>query len=393
MRLGILAVSIAVVVCALGEPPLVSMVAEPALIGFSFSSDGQQIIAATGEGIEFWSIETGERVRFVPIQGLKGFVLGPTGAQAALSFDWAVEIWELPSLSRLFVFPYEGVIHSPCVSFSPSGNLLAALGPGKVFVWSVQTGGQLASARLERFGRAWVDKLEFLSETEIVLCSYPDVVLWGFEKDEARKLGTMAIRGAVLVDRARRIVGYPVGDSLYRFVHVDTGEIVREIRTFGGSDAWAGVLPSGLVLLPALIQGRQGLHAFDLATGKAVCCLTCASDPPIPTKVVVSPDGLRIAVHERPREKPSFIGLYDALTCERIALLGKWFPQTEVAVPAPFGNYVIRVSGDRIEVWDTARKALLRETRAWSVQTIAVSSEANWVAAGEGYGTKVLIWN
>ena len=393
MRLKILVVSMVVVVYAFGEPPLVSTVAEPALIGFSFSSDGQQIIAATGEGIEVWSVEARERVRFVPIQGLRGCVSSPTGPQVALSFDSAVEIRELPSLSRLFVFPYEGVISSPRVSFSPSGRLLAALGPGKVFVWSVQTGAQLASARLERFGRMWVDNLEFLSETELVLCSYPDVVLWRFERDEVRQLGTMARRGAVLVDRARRIVGYPVADSLYCFVCVDTGEIIREIRTFGGSDAWAGVLPSGLVLLPALVQGRQGLYAFDLGTGEAVCCLTCASDPPIPTKVAVSPDGLRIAVHERFREKPSFIGLYDVLTCERIAFLGKWFPKTELAVPAPSGDYVIRVSGDRIEVWDIARKALLGETRAGSVQTIAVSTQAAWVAAGEGYGTKVLIWN
>lgn len=391
MRLVLTVLILGLVAGAEEGPPFLGTLAEPALIDFAFSPDGESLIAATGEGLEFWNINTGTRTHFIPISGIRAFAVHAESGLAALGFASTLEIWDIPTLTRLLMLPYGAITDSPRLSFSPSGRIVAADLGTRLLLWDTRTGELLAS----RGGASEVPA--FLSDTEVVLASYPDVVLWNFVSGQSVFLGRMEFRGRVVVDPTRRIVGYPPAEPrfTYRFVNADTRETVLEIRTSADSASWVGVLPTGELLLPALLSGSGlGLHIFfDGGSGAPRCCLTCYGRTTVPKNVAVSPDGAKVAVHELPEEALSHVSVYNVTTCRRIGMVGRWSAGTTIAKPALGGRYIARGSGDRVEIWDVKQGLLLKEMTTPALGDLAVSPAAPVVAVGKFFGSEILVWN
>lgn len=387
VRFVVVALVLGSIACAGEGPLLLGTLSEPALIGFAFSLDGQSLIAATGEGLEFWDLTTGERTHFLPISGIRAFALHAESGLAALGFASAVEIWDISTRTRLLVLPYGAITVYPHLAFSPSGRVLAADVGSKLLLWDTRTGKMLSS------GDGALEAPAFLSDTEVVQPLYPNVVLWNFVSGQSVVLGKMDARGKVIVDPTRRIIGYPV-KSAYRFVNVDTRETLLEVRTTGSSKSWVGILPTGELLLPAHLPGsRDGLYIFDGGSGAPRCCLTCFSKTAIPEKVAISPDGTKVAVHELPEETISHVSVYDVTTCQLVASVGKWSAGTEVAKPALEGRYIVRGSRNRVEVWDMNQGLLIRDIQVRALGDLAVSPVAPVIAAGQLFGSEILVWN
>jgi WD40 repeat protein/tRNA A-37 threonylcarbamoyl transferase component Bud32 len=118
--------------------------------GVAFSHDGSQIAAACGDGqIRIWNRRTGELAKLAGHEGYVYSVAFNPADESRLASsgnDGFVRIWDLTSRRESLSRPLIGVkIYAVgmayCVSFSPDGQLVAAVSEaGTVQVWNAATG-------------------------------------------------------------------------------------------------------------------------------------------------------------------------------------------------------------------------------------------------------------
>lgn len=118
--------------------------AEQAITAMTFSLDARWLAAGTKDHFfGLWDVETGERLRWVQVQGkaIRALAFAPDGRLiAASSEDGIVTLWDRESWTiRSTVRGHERAL--PSLSFGPDGRLLAGgTADGNVWIWNTETG-------------------------------------------------------------------------------------------------------------------------------------------------------------------------------------------------------------------------------------------------------------
>ncbi|MCS7217212.1 MAG: PKD domain-containing protein [Candidatus Bipolaricaulota bacterium] len=383
------------------EPAVLVRLANPALLGFVFLDGGQRLLVATGEGLELWDVEKGQRTGFWSRPTVRALAADREGSVVAVALDQEVEVWDPRLLRPVQRLTHPRVQRITALAVSPFGRYAAALAGVNLVVWAVPTGDPVYFNDTEGLlGKPTLsfDALAFLSERELVLVVDTEAFLLDFWARRLKPLGSLPFRAErIAVDPQRRWVGLPASDPhgvgyLLSVREVDTG---REVATFplsGGSDAWVAITPDGRVLSPARTRAGTGLHLFGLGPAPLPCCFTCSTGH-FPRLGALSPDGTRIAVEEPISPFLSRLGVYALEGCTPLARLGRWSVPTEAVALTPEGRWALRLTAAGVEVWDL-KDLVLRNTLEvpWATG-LAVHPSAPLVAVGQFYGEQILFWD
>ena len=158
------------------EPKLPSQIWDHrgSVLSIAFAKGGQWLVtggAARSEGVIFWDVGTGKRLRGLRGTGLVYSVaLSPDGKRIATAGYTNVKadkskiaVWDTVSGKELFILKTDTVGVKPCVAYSPDGKLLATGAfssddedaVGAVQLWDAATGkrGDLLVGPAEGFSR------------------------------------------------------------------------------------------------------------------------------------------------------------------------------------------------------------------------------------------------
>jgi WD40 repeat protein len=126
------------------EQPMPELVSEGPVHAISFSPDGTQLAAASGNGVQVRVVETGKLVAEVPHEGRVGTIaFRPDRRQLATGDErGTVQVWDFKTKKVVAYMAHERVI---AVAFSPDGQWLATAGNDQtVRVWDVATEREIA---------------------------------------------------------------------------------------------------------------------------------------------------------------------------------------------------------------------------------------------------------
>ncbi len=376
-------------------PNLLWRISEPSFIDMVFLDDGDRLLVVTGEGLELWSIKEGRREQR-PRPGISCLGSGAGRTVIALGVERGIELWDPVLLVPTQVLTHPMVASSPSlVSVSPSGRHVAGLFGGVIVVWRVPAGEPVAVQRaFDLVGpRLDLAGIGFLSDFELVLVGYPDLLLWDFAEQKVRKLGTMAFRtDKVAVDPRRRWVAFPAKNALV-VMSADTGEKLAEFPEVSHSYAWMAFTRDGRLLSPTRTAHGLGLHLLQIRDAPRVQrCFTCVGPHFIPQKGSLSPDGTVLAVADQSSPAATSVVVYRLDACRKIATLGSWPTPTRDVLVSKDGRYALRLS-ERVEIWDLRQMTLFKTLEPQAPWQAALSPVAPVAAVSTLYGSEIVLWN
>jgi WD40 repeat protein len=328
--------------------------------GLAFSSDGEQLASAGGDGwVTIWNSRTGEAAR-PPFLAHEGAVVSvafhPEGTYlASRGEDKKVKVWDLAATREVeFDGPVDvgrdfGMAHT--VAFSPNGNLLATGSDGTVKVWDWKN-GQL----LHR--------------------------LAGYEKD--------AISVAFSRD-GRRLASASNGENVKHWDLERGGQLLRTFppahRHPVGALAFS---PDGERLADA--NFNRCVYLWNTQTGER--CGTLGHTGNV-LGVAFSPDGQRLASSGEDK----IVRVWDPTTGREVLGLRGHTGMCECVAFSRDGDRLASASTDRtIRVWDATP---LQGNEGQEVFTLAQPGEVRSVVfspdgrrfASAGMGTSVKTWD
>lgn len=389
------AVAVWGILCLAQAPSLLWKITEPSFIDMVFLDDWERLLVVTGEGLELWSIKEGRREQR-PRPGISCLGSNAGRAVIALGVEGGIELWDPVLLVPTQVLTHPMAASSPSlVSVSPSGRHVAGLFGGVIVVWRVPPGEPLAVQRTSDLVGPGLDLagIAFLSEFELILVGYPDLLLWDFAEQKVRKLGTMAFRtDKVAVDPRRRWVAFPAKNALV-VMCADTRETLAEFPEVSQSYAWMAFTRDGRLLGPTRTAHGLGLHLLQVGDApKAQCCFTCVGPQFIPQKGSLSPDGTVLAVADQSSPAATSVVIYRLDGCRKISTLGSWPKPTSDVLVSKDGRYALRLS-ERIEIWDLPQMRLFKTLELTAPWSAALSPVGPVAAVSTLYGSEIVVWN
>lgn len=138
---------------------------------FDFSADETKLAIVSGvEGIRIWDCETGEMIRTLTdsANGARGVAFSPDYKQLITgNMDSCGRLYSVETGELLRVFPKD-YAHITRALWSPTGTHFAFVtGPGRVTVWSVETGEMVSSFLCD----GWVRGVQFTPDgSKIFVC-------------------------------------------------------------------------------------------------------------------------------------------------------------------------------------------------------------------------------
>lgn len=385
----------------LPRPPLLGEVGKPVLVGFAFSYSGDEIIVATSEGLEVWDIGTQTKRDFKEIPGIRGFAISTSAGLVALAFEEHLEILDAASLDTIKELNYTRKSFGGRLSikFSPSGRYLAMQNGVREIVRCDLTTNSVEHVEIPIENAARVDAFAFLTDDKLVVSAYPGLYLWEPGRKQIRKLAELPERYyTVGVNSSRGLVAYPAKGEMI-VMDANTGEIIGAYPCLVGSSyTWWGFSPDGAAIFVPRALGL--LRVYELGARELVCEMKPA--PSTSGEVVsaaFSKDGDRVGFLELDELGLYTIRVWDWRNCSELACLDRLWSRSgggRVAFSSD-GRYLIRSTGDRLEVWDTKSRELLKMRRvlgsAFSGSSFSVSPTAPLVAAVDKYGNQIVFWN
>ncbi len=223
-------------------------------LGFSnvaFTSDSQVVVALGGEGIQQWSVATGQPLRSIPIRvhPTNGLAVSPDGKLLAAG---GTTVWDASTGKVLFKTAGHTIpSHVTALTFSPDGKRLASANWGgnlsktvdgqrktikaesEVKIWDARTGGELLTLRGGGRGAA------FSPDGRLLASGDDEGVITLFNTENGSIVATMrghakAVTGVAFNTDGKRVVSSGQDETL-RVWDVETGLEALALRGHAGS--------------------------------------------------------------------------------------------------------------------------------------------------------------
>ena len=290
----------------------------------TFSPDGQILAGAVsleeGGTIEFWNVDTGERLKsFVgPTSGghtdrITALVFSKDGGMfASSSDDETIRFWHPTTETPLRSITGHSRERVRDVMYASHGRILACLREENIQLWEPHTGRRIKTVDFKEriFSTAYSpDNVTFACET-----AGGNVWLLDANTGEHNKtplIGHTEGISSLDFNRDGSILASGSYDRTIRLWNVDTSDL-RE--TLEGHADWVGHVafsPTGLIL--ASTGGDGTIRLWDIKTGELLKTITPASRASF---IVYSPDGNTLASTDR-----NVIHLWDAHSGELLRTL------------------------------------------------------------------------
>ncbi len=374
---------------------------------YAFSPDGKTLAVPRGEGVDFWSVETHEKMGSLAIgdTGASGFQYLPGNRGVVSAGDGTVSVWDLVGKKRLGEVSTgeRGELSTPAVS--PNKKFVAAsTETGRTFIWEIETAEQFGPV-LQADSQTFLD-LQWSPDSKLLATAHSrSVALWDMTgrqaisapigEEDATVLGV-----AFSPDGKTLALGHREGLVVLR--DAKTLKKIGEIHPKGDTLAIA-FSPDGRVIATA--GQDEKVQLWDAASRKPAGSLDLVDA--WAWDVDFSPDGKLVAVGTDPNSFrnwyiPNREGaalLFDAKTHKRVGrpmVPGKGNFNVQGVAFSPDSKLLVTGSYYyRTQLWDvdTQRK----HGKAMDIPddapiAVAFAPDGRTIAAGYGSGVE-RIWN
>ncbi len=416
----------------------------------AFSPNGNTLASCAARDVILWDLATGQPLATLSAHKgpVSGVAFSPDGRTiASAGFDHTVILWDVETRQpRATLDTHLDTVS--CVAFSPDGRLLASASwDGTIVLWQTSDGTCLAS--LEDSG-CWIHSVAFAPDGRTLAAGdiHGNVKLW--DLSTGRCTATIPAHVEGLAEPLKPVVTLaysPHGDILatastlgiLKIWDVSAARPMLALPGHAGSVLAARFAPDGKTLVSR--DERGSVRLWDLSTGQCTAAIANALPAPATApavdwdnpdladaqqslacspvgKLLAWPDGHEIVLHDAVtgRQLARLTGHTDRVLClvfspdgHRLASgaadgqIRLWNtsslqcvkthagpqPATSVSSLAfsPDGSRLAAVSGNTIEVWDSADdwKACI-QSRDGRIRTIAFSPDGHTLAYASDSG-------
>jgi len=245
----------------------------------AFAPDGKTLVTGTYDrrdgpsnfdpSLWGWDLKTKEKVFAFPCHDgrLLSLTISPDGTTVATVGEGGglIRFWDLPGKKASAGLGHD--IHGNyCVTFSPSGKLLAAVARDTVRVWEVATG-----RILQQWTWPAACRVAFSPDDNVLACVGGNVGMVFWDTGSGKKLFEGDLTGGNGISLVFSPDGQVVatgGNSVVQLSHVPSGV---ERSRFGKRIPYLAFSPNGRMLASGGVldgTGDKAVHLWEVATGK-----------------------------------------------------------------------------------------------------------------------------
>ncbi len=383
----------------------------------TFTADGKRLLSQGTDGVRVWDAATGRELRHLNAEAGTRFLwagFSPDGKLVATTqFEDSgiakaspFTIWDLATGKK--VKALGGAIYG-CVSFAPSGRLLAAARYDSVVeIWDVAAGKKRASCRAHE-GQNRVPSLAFTQDGKTLMTASADKTVCFWEAATGKKLrgidGVVNTHGSLALspdgkliasvdhkESPPNVIGGETPLSRIRILDAAGGKVLRHVEVpakklpFGQLNAvrYIALSPDGKTLAGVASDGL--VYLWDVHTGKELIRIETFA----PTAVAFAPGGKTLAVATWGHA----VHLYDVANGKELSRgSGLRYPARSFGLTAD-GRTLATPDGPSVVLWDCATGKPRRrlDGHEGMVTGVLLSADGNRLISASADGT-VRAWD